>query len=125
MRPPITVIPLLLISFPALGLQAEPEPDAQSVMDSYRGMIDRNCPGQHLDWLSGGDLNHAIENLEQALPSPQKNELERLADVQSACTATIAGIGCANVAYLRALTKLNLLPMFVERVCRITCVGPS
>jgi len=108
----------------SVAVAAPAEPPADSVRASYQALVDRNCPEQHLDWLSEGELNYAMENFDQAMPPSEKSEVDQLIHADSSCADRIAGIGCGNVVYLRALIKLNLLPKFVADVCKITCLGP-
>jgi hypothetical protein len=108
----------------SVAVAAPAEPAAGSVMASYQALVDRNCPEQHLDWLSPGELNYATENFHEALSPSEKSKVDQLLHADSSCADRIAGIGCSNVVYLRALIKLNLLPKFVADVCKITCLGP-
>lgn len=121
MRSLTICVGFILLSSVAVG--APSEASVQTVMDFYKSQVDHVCPAKHLDWLSAGDLNYALENFEKSLPPSQETEIEQTANVRAACAHTIAGIGCANVAYIRAVTTMNLLPRFVESVCKFTCVG--
>ena len=88
----------------------------------YDALLGRYCPTKHLDMLSPADLNDVIDPFRNSISPSQRVQLDRIADPKSACSKTIAGVSCANTAYLLATERLKLLPQFARIVCNLPVV---
>lgn len=95
----------------------------------YRTLLAKECPAQHLEWLSPGELDDLIEvNFHDALPGSLQTRLDAADKTEkSACANAVAGLACFNAAYMRAINDVNLLPRFARLVCGsgLACKGQS
>ncbi|HUO03373.1 MAG TPA: hypothetical protein VMU31_11375 [Rhizomicrobium sp.] len=95
----------------------------------YHALLAKECPAQHLELLSPGELDDLIEvNFHDALPGSLQTRLDTADRTEKeACANAVAGLACFNVAYLRAMSDVNLLPRFAKLVCAsgLSCKGQS
>ena len=105
---------LALLSLSAVAARAE---TYEQSIKPYNALLHRYCPAKHLEWLSPADLNDVIDPFRQSFVPGQRANLDRVADPKAACAHSIVGVSCANIDYIRAATKLKLLPKFAKMVC--------
>jgi hypothetical protein len=124
MRTAFYGLALALVSVLAVSAKAETYEDS---IKPYNALLQRECPDKHLEWLSPADLNEVIDPFRESLAPDQRAKLDRVADTKTACAQNIAGTSCANIAYIRAATKLKLLPKLAGAVCNLplVCRGQS
>ena len=91
----------------------------------YDALLHRYCPDKHLEWLAPADLNEVVDPFRESFASDQRAKLDRVAAPEAACAQTVAGVSCANIAYIRAASKLKLLPKFAKMVCNLPVVCKS
>lgn len=119
---------VMLVPLAALGqgksLTGNPASD-----DPYRALLGKQCPAQHLEWLSPGELDDLIEvNFHDALPAALQSKLDAAdAAEKTACANVTMGLSCFNAAYLKAMNQVAVLPRFVRLVCGsgLTCKAPG
>jgi hypothetical protein len=84
----------------------------------YHILLARECPANHLEWLSPADLNDMIViDFKGSLAPSQKATLDRANDEKLACANVTMGATCENVSYLKAMYKTGLLNRFAKSVC--------
>jgi hypothetical protein len=86
------------------------------------GLLQHDCPAKHLDLLSPADFNDAVDPFRTSLPSATRQQLDQTADPAKACGAGTTGTSCENLAYIKAATKLKLLPLFANKICALPLV---
>jgi hypothetical protein len=112
---------------------APPQPSqVQQPLDayqSYRAMLLKMCPVKHLELLSPGELDDLIEvNFHDALPGALQSRLDAADKTEkAACANATMGLACFNIAYIRAMDDVKLLPRFTRMVCDsgIVCRAPA
>jgi hypothetical protein len=106
--------------------QVQPPLDAYQ---SYRALLGKMCANQHLELLSPGELDDLIEvNFHDALPGALQTRLDAADNVEkAACAHVTGGLACFNIAYIRAMDDVKLLPRFTRMVCDsgIVCRAPG
>jgi len=124
---------LLVLMSVALGGQAPVQsPAGQTPADgyqNYRAMLGKMCPLKHLELLSPGELDDLIEvNFHDALPRAMQTKLDAADTTEkAACANATMGLACFNIAYIRAIDDVKLLPRFTKMVCDsgIVCRAPA
>lgn len=95
----------------------------------YHALLAKQCPAQHLEWLSPGELDDLIEvNFHDALPGSLQTKLDAADRTEkAACANAMGGLSCFNAAYMRAMSDVGLLPRFAKLVCAsgLSCKGQS
>jgi hypothetical protein len=95
----------------------------------YRALLAKQCPAKHLEWLSAGELDDLIEvNFHDALPGALQTKLDAAdKNEKAACANATMGLACFNIAYIRAMDDVKLLPRFTRMVCDsgIVCRAPA
>ena len=132
MKAPSLFCLLALISV-AVGGQAPVQPPAgQAPADAYqtyRTMLGKVCPLKHLELLSPGELDDLIEvNFHDALPRAMQTKLDAAdTNEKAACANATMGLACFNIAYIRAMDDVKLLPRFAKMVCEsgMVCRAPA
>jgi hypothetical protein len=117
---------------PAPQHQAVPPPAIPPPLDayqSYRAMLLKMCPLKHLELLSPGELDDLIEvNFHDALPGALQTRLDAADTAEkAACAHATMGLACFNIAYIRAMDDVKLLPRFTRMACDsgIVCRAPA
>jgi hypothetical protein len=115
--------------------QVAPPTPSQSVQQpldayqSYRALLGKTCPAQHLELLSPGELDDLIEvNFHDALPRALQTKLDAADQTEkAACANATMGLACFNIAYIKAMDDVKLLPRFTQMVCKsgIVCRAPA
>jgi hypothetical protein len=116
----------LAIAFALIPVMADGQIDNY---EPYHALLAKQCPAKHLEWLSPGELDDLIEvNFHDALPGSLQSKLDAADRTEKeACANNVAGLTCFNVAYMRAMSDVGLLPSFAKMVCvsGLTCKGQS
>jgi hypothetical protein len=103
----------------------------QKIHVPLNALLERYCPAKHLEFLAPADFNDAVDPFRTSLPSATRTQLDQTADPRKACADTIAGTtagtSCANLAFIKAATRLKLLPLFAKKLCTLplACRGES
>lgn len=92
---------------------------AEKIHKPLNALLQRDCPAKHLDWLDPADFSDAVGPFRVALSSAQRQQLDQTADPAKACAGGNAGASCQNLAYIKAATKLKLLPVFAKKICTL------
>lgn len=100
-------------------------PTAAEIEEKYNTLLDHYCPGKHLEWLSEGDHDLAIQDFRNSLEPSRRSQLDKIADPETTCASTIVGLECGNIAYTRGALELNLLPQLAMKVCSLPLVCRS
>lgn len=82
-------------------------------------LLQRDCPTKHLDFLGPADFNDAVGPFRTSLSSAERQQLDQTADPAKACTGSATEPGCQNLAYIKAATKMKLLPLFATKICTL------
>ena len=88
-------------------------------MQDYHALLTKQCPANHLEWLSEGELDDLIEvNFHDSLPESLQSKLDA-ADrrEKQACANVTMGLSCFNTAYINAMGDAGLLSRFAKMVC--------
>lgn len=88
---------------------------AQGVTPSYLAELKRQCPAQHLQNMTAGDLELMMEGFEPRLTPAQKRQQQDA--VGARCARIEAGLSCGNAATLETYKALRLLKAFVHEAC--------
>jgi hypothetical protein len=107
---------------------AQPQTTATQVMHVLNDALLRACPEKHLEYLSAGDLSDILAfDFGNLLSRASRLRLDQVADEKRACANTLAGLGCSNGAYIRAVERLKLLSKLTATMCALpeTCGAPS
>ena len=123
---------VVMISVAAGGQAPVQPPSGQTPADAYqtyRAMLGKVCPLKHLELLSPGELDDLIEvNFHDALPRAMQTKLDAADTAEkAACANATMGLACFNIAYIRAMDDVKLLPRFTKTVCDsgIVCRAPA
>jgi hypothetical protein len=81
----------------------------------YDDELRRQCPANHLENMTAGDLEHLMEGFETRLTPAQKRQQQDA--VGARCARIEAGLSCANGATLDTYRRLGLLKDFVRQAC--------
>jgi hypothetical protein len=81
----------------------------------YNAALAGLCPEKHLENLSSGDFNQIIEDYLGGLSSVEQSRWGQAA--QPMCAESMVGISCANIAYVRAATKLRKMDELAGAAC--------
>lgn len=96
--------------------------------DMYYHLLDRDCPGKHLAWLSDAGLDMAIEDFRASLEPPKSAQWDCLADSETACSANAAGFrrqhSTAYISWAGAV-GIDILPRLIMKVCSLPVVCVS
>ncbi len=97
--------------------------------DAYRALLAKQCPAQHLEWLSAGELDDLIEvNFHDTLPESLRSKLDAAdQDEKRVCANVTMGLSCFNLAYLKAMNDVGVLPRFAKLTCAsgLVCRAPA
>ena len=106
---------------------AAPLTPAEKIHIPLNALLQHDCPAKHLDLLGPADFNDAVGPFRTSLPSAERQQVDQTADPAKACAGTTAGASCENLAYIKAATKLKLLPLFASKICTLplTCHAES
>lgn len=74
------------------------------------------CPEKHLENLSPGDLNVVIDDYLRGLPAQEEKRMTQAA--QPMCGTSIAGVSCANIAFIRAAHRLKTTKTLAKAACQ-------
>jgi len=88
---------------------------AQGVTAPYLAELKRQCPAQHLQNMTAGDLELMMERFEPRLTPAQTRR--RQDAVGARCARIEAGLSCANAATLDTYKAVGLLTPFVREAC--------
>lgn len=112
--------PLALLA--ATGLFALPPP-ASAAPSVLLPEFARQCPAQHLENMTPGDLELLMEDFEARLTPTEKRLQQEL--VGKRCALIEAGLSCGNAATAEAYRRLRRLKAFVHEACASgwTCRG--
>ncbi len=105
-------LPQLLL---AAALLAATAAHAQGVTPPYLAELKRQCPAQHLENMTAGDLELLMEGFESRLTPAQVRQQQDA--VGARCARVEAGLSCGNVATLETYRKLGLLKDFARAAC--------
>ena len=106
--------------------QPLPPPDGYQ---NYRTLLGKMCAVKHLEMLSPGELDDLIEvNFHDALAPALQTKLDEADRTEkAACAKLTMGLACFNIAYIRAMDDVKILPRFARMVCDsgIVCRAPA
>ena len=107
--------------------EAAPLAPAEKLYMPLNALLQHDCPAKHLDLLGPADFNDAVDPFRTSLSSAERQQIDQTADPAKACAGSSAGTSCENLAYIKAATKLNLLPVFASKICKLplTCHAES
>jgi hypothetical protein len=112
-----------LLTYPAYPAPLTPD---EKIHAPLNALLERNCPTKHLDFLNPIDFNDAVDPFRTSLPATTREQLDQMADPRKACADTTAGTAegakCANLAFIKAATRLKLLPLFARKICALPLV---
>jgi hypothetical protein len=81
----------------------------------YNAALARLCPEKHLENLFPGDFNVVVERFLHGLSRTDLSRWEKAA--QPMCVGSVAGVSCANIAHVRAATKLGKTNALAGAAC--------
>ena len=102
-----------------VAAHAAPLKQTEKVQAPLNVLLQRDCPSKHLDYLDSADFNGAVDPFRNSLSSAERQQLDQTADPAKACTDATAPASCENLAYIKAATKLKLLPRFASKICTL------
>ena len=94
---------------------AAPETYVQSIQPFWKALA-RECPAKHLENLSPGILNMIIEEYLNSLSD--RTIASAVQGAQPMCTQSVAGVSCANIAYIRAFNRFGEIRRVAHAACR-------
>ena len=97
-----------------LGVAKAQETYVESIRP-YNAALEWFCPEKRLENLTPGDFNTIIEDFLKTLPNADLDVWKQAA--QPMCVDSVAGVSCANIAYVRAATKLRKIDDLAEAAC--------
>lgn len=86
------------------------------LMQPYNAALARLCPQKHLENMNPGIFNMIIETFLSKKNEAEQTHWQRAA--QPMCKDSVAGISCANIAYVRAATKLGKIDELAYAACQ-------
>ena len=99
----------------SLGYATARETYLQSIKP-YEASLAQLCPQKHLENLYPGDFNVVIENFLDGLTPKESRNWQRAAEPM--CVESEAGVSCANIAFVRAATKLGKMNELAKAACQ-------
>lgn len=101
---------LVAASFPAMAKETY----VQSIKPFDRATA-RFCPASHLENIDPGNLNLIIDAYLESLTPEAEKRMARAA--QPMCVESVAGVSCANIAYIRAARRLGRTSDLAKAAC--------
>jgi hypothetical protein len=107
----------------ALAVPAIANAQTPPVQRPFIAELHRQCPRQHLENMTAGDLELIMEGFEDRFTPAQKHLVQDA--VGKRCALVEAGLSCANNATLTAYARLKVLKDFTHEACASgwTCRG--
>jgi hypothetical protein len=113
---PGLALPMRLLQLsPVVAIAFATVAHAQGVTPPYLAELKRQCPAQHLENLTAGDLELLMEGFEPRLTPAQLRQQQDAIGVR--CARVEAGLSCGNFATLETYKKLGLLKDFAQAAC--------
>jgi len=109
----------LLLIHAAQAAQLTPSEKIQMPLNA---LLQHDCAAKHLDLLDPSDFNAAVGPFRTSLSSAERQTLDQTADPAKTCANSTAEASCENLAYIKAATKLKLLPLFASKICTLPLV---
>ena len=98
----------------------------KNVWNSWRRELSRQCPANHVDWISGGGYDDLVADFVQTLPEAMQKKVESIADYSHRCSEVKIGFVCEMAVYLDAFIRLDLLKQFAAFGCQhYKCSEPA
>jgi hypothetical protein len=86
----------------------------------------RQCPANHVQWISDPEQDELIADFEKTLPTATQMKIDAIADYTHRCSQVKIGFYCEMAVHLDALIRLGLLKQFAAFGCQhYKCTEPA
>jgi hypothetical protein len=103
----------------------------KNVWTSWKEELHRQCPKNHVDWISDGEHDELLADFVNTLPASTQQKVSAIADLSHQCSGATIGFECEMGVHLGAFNKLSLLKQLTAFGCRrykceepALCTGP-
>jgi hypothetical protein len=116
-----TTAAVLLLTVPLVLGAAD-----KNVWNSWRRELRHQCPGNHVDWISGDGYDVLLADFVETLPVATRKRIAQIADYSHRCSDVKIGFSCEMAVHLDALIQLGLLKQFAAFGCQhYKCSEPA
>jgi hypothetical protein len=103
---------ILIMMLPSVSSSAE-----EDVWKTWAGESRRQCPGNHLAWLSDGVYDELLDGFIRTTSPTTQRKIVSIADYSHRCSEVTMGSYCEMGVHLDAFNKLGLMKQFTVFAC--------
>jgi hypothetical protein len=110
--------PLLVAAVMAWALAVPPagaRTPLQAARQAFEAELGRQCPAQHLENMTAGDLDGLMESFQTRFTPPEIRQVQDAVGLR--CARIEAGLTCGNNASLEVYRRQARLKAFVREAC--------
>jgi hypothetical protein len=100
--------------------------DAADVWKKWRQELRRQCPANHVEWISDPEQDELLAAFVETLPAVTQAKIDAIADYANRCSNVTIGFYCEMGVHLDAFNRLGLMRQFAVFACRhYKCSEPA